>query len=473
MKKDDILEINVTGLNSEGKGIARTEEGFVIFIPNTLPGDKVKIRIKKKKSNYAEADLIELLEKSEDRIEPRCKHFGVCGGCKIQSFDYKKQIEFKSQTVRDSFIKIGGFENLNIPDAIPSENIYYYRNKMEYSFSNDEWVVNVESKEKNSFALGLHVPNFHSKILNIEECFLQSKLSSDILNFTRDFFKLKNLSIYSTRTHSGFLRFLIIRQCQNTKDVMVNLVTYEYDEVLMKEYSESLLKLFPAITTIVNSFSQRKAQVAFGEGSVVTFGNGFIFEELKNIDKQYRFKISPNSFFQTNTIQAEKLYSVAEQFLELNKNDNILDLYCGAGSITLFLSEKINKICGVELIPDAIENAGENAGINNVNCAEFVLSDIKDFIETIIKNDEYTEYNKVILDPPRSGLHPDICNMLSESNFDKICYISCNPVTQARDLKIICSKGNYRIENIQPVDMFPQTYHIENIVSLSGVKIIN
>ena len=470
MKKDDTLDIKISGLNSEGKGIARTDEGFVIFIPHTLPGDTAKIKIKKKKSNYADADLIEIIEKSKDRIEPQCKHFGVCGGCKIQNYDYQKQIDFKSLTVRDALKKIGGLEDLNIPEALHSEELYYYRNKMEYSFSTDEWVENINSAEKSNFALGLHVPGFHSKILNISECWLQSKLSSDVLNFTRDFFKSKNISIYTTRTHEGFLRFLIIRQCKNTDDVMVNIVTYEYDENLIKSYTSELLNLFPEITTVVNSFSQKKAQVAFGESSINTFGRGYIFEELKNGGNIYKFKISPNSFFQTNTIQAEKLYSIADGFLELNKSDKILDLYCGAGSITLFVSHKVNKICGVEIIPDAIENAIENAELNNVRNSEFILSDIKDYTETIIRNHEYIDYNKVILDPPRSGLHPEICNILSESNFEKICYISCNPVTQARDLKIICGKGNYRIENIQPVDMFPQTYHIENVVSLSGYK---
>lgn len=470
MKKNDIIDINISGLNSEGKGIARTEEGFVIFTPHTLPGDKAKVKIKKKKSNYADADLIELIEKSKDRIEPRCRHFGICGGCKIQNYDYKKQIEFKTQAVKDAFAKIGGFTDLIIPAALPADDIYYYRNKMEYSFSTDKWVEDVSLKEENSFALGLHVPGFHSKILNIEECYLESKLSSDILIFTREFFKSRGLSIYTTKTHSGFLRFLIIRQCRNTDDIMVNLVTYEYDEQLMNTYTQELLKTFPEITTIVNSFSQKKAQVAFGESNINAFGSGFIFEKLKNDEREYKFKISPNSFFQTNTKQAEKLYSIADKFLKLSESDNLLDLYCGAGSITLFISGKINKICGVEIIADAIENAKENALINEVNNAEFVLSDIKDYTETIIRGTEYIEYNKVILDPPRSGLHPEICNVLSESKFEKICYISCNPATQARDLKIICSKGNYRIEDIQPVDMFPQTYHIENVVSLHGEK---
>lgn len=468
MKKGEEIITDITSLSTDGKGISKTDEGFVIFSENTLPGDKAKLKILRRKKNYAEAIPLEIIEKSGFRKTPKCIHFGTCGGCKIQNYDYDKQIEFKTQAVVDAFERIGGFENLQIPQTIKSEDIFFYRNKMEFSFSDDIWREKADMESTNKFGLGLHVPKFHSKILNIENCFLQSELSNSILNFTRDYFKTKEISIYTTKTHSGFLRFLIIRESKNCKDVMVNLVTYNYDEKLINEYSEKLKENFPRITTFVNSFSQKKAQIAFGESYETLFGNGFIFEKLKNGDKEYLFKISPNSFFQTNTKQAEKLFSIAEEFLELKKDDNILDLYCGAGSIAIFISEKVNQVTGVELIPDAVENAKENSELNIIRNAEFILSDIKEFIETINHSDKYINYNKIILDPPRSGLHPDICKILSETYFEKICYISCNPVTQARDLKMICENGNYTIEKIQPVDMFPHTYHIENVVSLKS-----
>lgn len=470
MKKGDEIIIEVTALSSEGKGISKTEEGFVIFSENTLPGDNVRLKIHKCKRNYCEATPLEIIKESEFRVKPLCASFGTCGGCKVQNYDYGKQIEFKTQSVVDAFRRIGGFENLSIPDTIKSEDTFYYRNKMEFSFSNDIWREKADMESTEKFGLGLHVPRFHSKIINVDNCYLQSELSNSILNFTRDFFKEKDSTIYSTKTHEGYLRFLIVRQSKNTSDVMVNLVTYEYDKKLMHEYEKEISHRFPAVSTLVNSYTKKKAQVAFGESSKTLFGKGYIYEILKNNGKEYSFKISPNSFFQTNTIQAEKLFKIAEEFLEPKKTDNILDLYCGAGSISIFISEKVEYVTGVELIQDAIDNANENAKLNKIKNANFVLSDIKDFIETIKYSKEYIHYNKVILDPPRSGLHPDICKILSESNFEKICYISCNPVTQARDLKMICENGKYRIEKIQPVDMFPHTYHIENVVSLIYVK---
>jgi 23S rRNA (uracil1939-C5)-methyltransferase len=469
MKKGEEIIIDVTSLSTDGKGISKTEEGFVIFSDNTLPGDKVKLKINRSKKNYAEASPLEFLVNSPFRVKPLCVHFGTCGGCKVQNYDYDKQIEFKTQAVTDAFERIGGFENLTIPPTFKSDEIFFYRNKMEFSFSDDIWREKADMESTEKFGLGLHVPRFHSKILNIERCYLQSELSNSILNFTRDYFKALDTTIYTTKTHSGFLRFLIIRESKNTNDVMLNLVTYDFDKELIKDYSKKISERFPQVTTFVNSYSQKKAQIAVGESSNVLFGKGHIFEHLKNGDKEYVFKISPNSFFQTNTKQAEKLFKIAAGFLELSKEDNVLDLYCGAGSIAIYISETVNSVTGVELVQDAIDNAKENAKLNKTKNADFILSDIKDFFETINSSGKYTHYNKVILDPPRSGLHPDICRILSESNFDKICYISCNPVTQARDLKIICEKGHYEIEKLQPVDMFPHTYHIENVVSLKKI----
>lgn len=468
MKKGDEITIDVTSLSTDGKGISKTDEGFVIFSDNTLPGDKVKLKIYKRKKNYAEAKPAEFVKHSSHRINPRCGHFGTCGGCKLQNYVYDKQIDFKTQAVADAFERIGGFENLTVPDTIKSNDIFFYRNKMEYSFSEDIWREKADMESTDKFGLGLHVPGFHSKILNIEKCYLQSDLSVSILNFTREFFKKKETSIYSTKTHSGYLRFLIIRESKNTDDVMVNLVTYDYNEKLISEYSKILSERFPQISTFVNSYSQKKAQIAFGESCNTMFGRGYIYEKLNNGNKDYIFKISPNSFFQTNTKQAERLFGIATEFLEPKKDDNVLDLYCGAGAIAIYISEKVNSVTGVELIPDAVENAGENAEMNDIKNTDFVLSDIKDFFETNNRSEKYIKYNKIILDPPRSGLHPDICKILSETYFEKICYISCNPVTQARDLKMICEKGNYTIEKIQPVDMFPHTYHIENVVSLKN-----
>jgi 23S rRNA (uracil1939-C5)-methyltransferase len=323
-----------------------------------------------------------------------------------------------------------------------------------------------DEKTNDRFALGLHIPKFYSKIIDVEDCKLQSEISNGILNFTREFFKSRNACIYNTHTHTGYLRFLVIRQSRNTDDLMVNLITSSYEKEIAGEYSKELLNNFPSITTIVNSTTERKAQVAFSEKEYVLHGEGFIYEILSNNGRQYKFKISPNSFFQTNTSQTEILYKTGLDFLMPCKNDSILDLYCGAGSISIFTSNLVKNVTGVEIVKDAVDNANENALINYVTNVNFIESDIKDFMKQLeLAN---CGYNKVILDPPRAGLHPDICRILSETNFEKILYISCNPGTQARDLQIICSNNRYRIEKIQPVDMFPQTYHVENVCLLSG-----
>lgn len=468
LKKKQEIELKIESLNSEGMGVSRVEEGFVVFCKDAFPGDVVTAEIKKVKKNYAEAAVKVIKQSSPDRVTPKCRHFGVCGGCKIQNIVYDKQLEFKTYSVKNAFEKIGGFTGLNIPLALKSENEYYYRNKMEFSFSDEKWLTNVdEGKEADKFALGLHIPKFHTKILDIEECFLQTETTIKILNLSREFFKSRNLSVYSTKTHEGYLRFLILRECRRTKDFLLNLITYDYNEQVIEDYSKLLKLKFPQVTTFLNSFSQKKAQVAFAEESKIVFGKGFITEKLKHGDKDYVFKISPNSFFQTNTLQAEKLYLKTAEFGDFNKSDNVLDLYCGTGSISIFISDIVNKVKGVELIEESILSARENALLNSVDNVDFETCDIKDFLI----NFKEEGYNKVIIDPPRSGLHPEICEILGESEYEKIIYVSCNPATQARDLSIIMNKGKYKIGRIQPVDMFPQTYHIENIVELNKINV--
>ncbi len=468
-KKGSEVTLKISALSTEGKGISKDESGFVVFCENALPGDMVRAEIRRKKSNYAEARTLELLEKSPFRVEPKCRHFGTCGGCKVQNYKYDKQIEFKTESVKNAFEKIGGFENINVPPAVKSANEYYYRNKMEFSFSDDKWMTKEDMhKEREKFALGLHIPKFHSKILDIEECFLQSEVSSRIVNFSRKFFKERGLSIYSTETHEGYLRFLIIRQCGNTEDLMVNLITYDFDEETIDGYSKELKEKFPEVTTFINSFTRKKAQVAFADDVKIIYGRGYIEDKLKRDGNEFTFKISPNAFFQTNTIQAERLYSQVVEFGDFRKTDSVLDLYCGTGSISIYISDLVKNVTGVELIKESIESAEENAKLNGIKNVRFITSDIKDFLE---KDGVTSGFNKLILDPPRSGLHPDICEVISGKEFDKIVYVSCNPATQARDLKIIMSKDKYEIGRVQPVDMFPQTYHTENVVELNLKRI--
>ncbi|MCW8804318.1 MAG: TRAM domain-containing protein, partial [Ignavibacteriaceae bacterium] len=309
MNKGDIIQIKVDKYAFEGKGIGRISienapensepDSFIVFVNGAYPGDTVSVKIKKLKSSYAEAKVEEIISPSQQRVQPRCKYFGTCGGCKQQDLDYVQQIAFKQEQVEDIFRHDGGFQDFEIEKILPSENVFYYRNKMEFSFSELQWltVLDDNTVSKQGFFVGLHVPNNFEKILDLEECFLQSELSTHILNFSREFFKKRHISIYNTKTHSGYLRNLIVRQAQKTDGLMLNLVTFEENEMLMKEYVTAITTKFPEITTIVNNISKKKASIAVGDYEIVYHGSGYIHDKIGD----YKFRISANSFFQTNT----------------------------------------------------------------------------------------------------------------------------------------------------------------------------
>ncbi|RPI17771.1 MAG: 23S rRNA (uracil(1939)-C(5))-methyltransferase RlmD [Ignavibacteriae bacterium] len=461
-QKDEILELTVTDLSFEGKGVARTSSDFVVFVNNVIPGDVIKAQVRKVKKNYAEAKLTEIITASALRAVPLCEYFGTCNGCKMQNLEYAHQLEFKRKIVHNAFERIGGFENINVPATIGSDEIYYYRNKLEFSFSNSRWLTNEDKdneKADRSFALGFHIPKFIDKVIDIRRCYLQSELSNKILNLTRDFFKSRKLSIYSTHTHSGYLRYLIIRQSPVTGEIMVNLITSEEKQNLINEFSKELQEAVPEVTTFINTISTSKAQVASGEKSFEIFGEGYITEQVG----KYKFVISPLSFFQTNTLQAKKLFDTVLEFGKFTGKENVLDLYCGCGAISLYISEHVNKVMGVELSNESILSAHENAELNNVTNCDFVSYDVKDYLG-IIKSEKSVRYDTFVIDPPRSGIHPKAAEYILEYEPDKIIYVSCNPTTQARDVKLLAEK--YDITAIQPVDMFPHTYHVENVVKL-------
>ena len=381
MKKGDTLELEISKYGAEGKGIAKInrskikpaqkpedqnieEENYVVFVHGSYPGDKVTAQLRKIKNSYAEAKAIDIISPSKHRVEPRCKFFGTCGGCKQQDLNYETQLKYKEELVKETFEHIGGLTDFKFENIIPSENDFFYRNKMEFSFSDKRWLTKDEiGKEEiidKDFALGLHIPKVFDKVLDIDECFLQSELSNKILNFTREFFKGKDTTIYSTKTHKGYLRHLVIRQSQNTDDLMVNLVTSSEDDKLMNEYTTELLKAVPQITTIINNVNLKKASVAIGDYEKVYCGTGFIYDKIGN----YKFRISANSFFQTNTLQAENLYKTAMEFAELTGNEIIYDLYSGAGTIAIYVSDKAEKIYGFESVKSALKDAGKNSKIN-------------------------------------------------------------------------------------------------------------
>ena len=471
MKKGDLVQVKVDKYAFEGKGIGKINiennpdniepDSFIVFVNGAYPCDTVSAKIKKLKKSYAESIAEEVLVPSAQRVLPRCKFFGYCGGCKQQDLDYKQQTIYKQEQVEDIFKHDGRFSEFEIENILPSENIFYYRNKMEFSFSEMQWLKEVDdtSVSKNGFFLGLHVPNNFEKILEVDECFLQSELSSHILNFTREFLKNRNSTIYTTKTHSGYLRNLIIRQSQKTKDVMLNLVTFDENELLMKEYVSAVTSKFPEITTIVNNISKKKASIAVGDYEIVYHGSGFIHDKIGD----YKFRISANSFFQTNTIQAEKLYSTALEYAELQGDEIIYDLYSGAGTIAIYVSAFAREVYGFESVESSIYDAKANLEINKVENVTFVQADLyKSFLPF---TNVLPKPDVVILDPPRGGMHSVTVKDVLELSPEKIVYISCNPSTQVRDIKLFV-EGGYKLVKIRPVDMFPHTYHIENVALL-------
>lgn len=476
MKKGDLLELDITGYAFEGKGISKiikevnsiTEEPkkFVLFVENSYPGDKVIAQVGKIRKLYAEARVKDFIIKSELRTEPRCKYFGVCGGCKAQDLNYNEQIKFKHEQVKDIFERIGGFMDFDMLPIIPSSDIYYYRNKMEFSFANRRWLTENEISSMQEipdkdFALGLHIPGMYDKVLDIDECFLQSELSTRILNFTRNFFKSRSISIYSTQNHTGFLRNLVIRNSYHTHDLMLNLVTSEENERLLISYKEELLMTFPGITTIINNINLKKSQVATGDYEKIYYGSGYIHDMIG----EYKFRISANSFFQTNTQQAEKLYQTALDFAGFIGNEIVYDLYSGAGTIPIFISKFVNEIYGFESVEPAIDDAKINIGINGITNFQPILCDLNKLFLPILEAKKLPKPDLIIADPPRSGMNPKTVKDILELKPAKIVYISCNPSTQARDVKLLC-EGGYKLVKLQPVDMFPHTYHIENVALL-------
>ncbi len=494
--KGQDIELTIEDFAFEGKSLSRLD-GFVIFVYGAVPGDTVLAKILRVKKSFAEARVIQIMAQSPLRTTPKCKYFGTCGGCKWQNLNYQSQLEFKRQNVIDALERIGNFREIGVNPTLGSEDIYFYRNKMEFSFGNERWLTqeelkakdekrktNVERKEVEDgshlqppldFALGLHVPERFDKVLDIDECWLQSELSNQILNTVREFGKSKNLSIHSTKpeaypplaekTHTGYLRNLVIREGKNneTLEVMVNLVTSEDKPEIMGDLCNTLIKRLPQITTVVNNITTRKSQVAVGDYERVYYGDGVITDRVGD----FRFRISANSFFQTNTKQAEKLYATARDLAQLQPTDVVYDLYSGAGTIAIYISKSVKKVIGIEMVEIAITDARRNAGLNGVVNCFFLEGDLKD---KLTKDTRWvTEHGKpdvVMVDPPRSGIHPKVVREILQLAPSRIVYVSCNPTTQARDLKTLC-EGKYRLDVVQPVDMFPHTYHIENVVRLT------
>jgi 23S rRNA (uracil1939-C5)-methyltransferase len=480
VKKGDILELEITKYAFEGKGIAKIDKSliaptpagaerennlYVVFVYGAYPGDTVKASLTKIKKSYAEAKVVEIIKSSPLRTLPRCKYFGVCGGCRQQDMLYDAQLKYKQEQVDDILKRIGGFDDFVTEEITASENVFFYRNKMEFSFAEKRWLTQkeIESGEEidREFALGLHIPNMFDKVLDIDECFLQSPESNKILNFTKDFFKSRGVSIYTTRNNEGYLRNLVIKQARHTADLMVNLVTVREEDELFAGYSKGLVEAVPAVTTVVNNINTKKALIATGEYEKVFYGPGYIYDSIG----AYNYRISANSFFQTNSLQAEKLYAIALGFAALTGNEIVYDLYSGAGTITIFVSGKAKHVYGFESVEPAVADARENKQFNNITNVDFFTADLNKSFLPLVEERGLEKPDVIILDPPRSGMHQntvdDVLKLLPET----AVYVSCNPATQARDLKLLCAE-KYKLVKSRSVDMFPHTYHIENVTLL-------
>jgi len=463
LKKGQVIELSIESTAFKGKGIAKVD-GLAVFVPGTAPGDKIKAMITRKKKSFREAKMLELIEPSPIRVEPVCRHANTCGGCTWQHIPYEKQVEYKEQHVRDHIERIAHLSPDIVQPIISCDEPLYYRNKMEYSFGTRRWLSDEEIQkdefvDDSGFASGLHAPGRYDKILNLQECHLQEKISFRLLDFVRNYCIEHNIPAFDTHKNEGFMRHLVIRTSDYTDDLMVNLVTYKDEPDTVQGLMDALLKEFPEITTVVNNVNDQQNPTAIGRFEHVLYGPGYIVDKIGS----HSFKIHANAFFQTNTRQAEKLYNVAREYADLDEGGHLFDLYCGVGTLSLYMADKADKVTGIELVEVAIENARFNAKENSVENARFVLGDMKDTF-----NDQFLQENGqpdcVITDPPRSGMHPDVVKQLANLNLKKLVYVSCNPSTMARDLKIL--KEVYDVLSVQPVDMFPQTYHIEAVAKL-------
>ena len=456
----------VTGYAAEGKSVAR-QDGKVIFIEGAVPGDVVDVFVSTNKKDYGEGKATHIHEYSKERVNPFCRHFGTCGGCKWQMLPYLKQLEYKQQEVVQNFRRIG---KVQLPEMLPiagSDDTIRYRNKLEFTFSNKRYLTAEEMKGTALLppldngaggALGYHVPRLFDKIIDIHECFLMDDVNNTIRNSIRSFALENNYTYYDIKQHNGWLRNIIIRYC-TTGELMVNICLAYEDETETKRLLDFMLQQVPAITTLLYTINPKWNDTIYDLAPQVYFGKGFVIEKLEG----FSFKIGPKSFFQTNTKQAEKLYAITRDFAGLTGNEIVYDLYCGTGSIGIFVSKMAKKIIGVELIAEAIEDAKINAALNNIGHAEFFAGDVI----KICDDSFFAQHGRpdvIITDPPRAGMHEKLVNKLLEMAAPKIVYVSCNTATQARDLGLLSEK--YSVEKIQPVDMFPHTHHIECVVLL-------
>ncbi len=456
-----LLDVAITDMSSEGMGIARIE-GKVIFAEKAVPGDVIDVEVRKSKKSFSEGVITALKTASPLRIKAVCQHFGVCGGCKWQHISYAEQLKFKKKIVADAFERIGKINFPEMPDVLGCENNFFYRNKMEFAFTDRRWLTETEIKSGATYehrnALGFHVPGSFSGVIDIEKCWLQAEPSNHIRIAVKEFALKNGYSFFNLKDQSGLLRNLMIRTT-STGEILVLIAFYENDEEKVETLLKFVSETFPQITSLQYIINSKRNDTIYDLEPKVYKGRDHIIEQLGS----YRFKIGTKSFFQTNSVQAKVLYDITKEFAALKSDDIVYDLYTGVGSIALYVSDSCKRVVGIELIEAAISDAKENALLNSVTNCTFYAGDMRMVLvsEFIIANGKP---NVVITDPPRAGMHEDVVKTLLQLEAPKIVYVSCNPATQARDLQLLSEK--YEVVRVQPVDMFPHTTHIENVVEL-------
>lgn len=462
IKKNFLLEnLEVIDTSSEGKAIAR-HDGLVVFVEGAVPGDVVDVMVHRKKNSFAEGRMHALKKPSEKRVNPVCSHFGVCGGCKWQHFDYSAQLQFKQKHVQDALERLAKIEFPAVQPILGNATPYFYRNKLEFSFSNKKWLtleqINDKETDYNRNAVGFHIPGFFDKVLDIDYCHLQNDLSNQIRNAVRSYALQNNISFYDIRNKSGCLRTLMIRTT-STGETMALLGVYEYDESSLFPLLEHLKQQFPQITSLLYTHSH-KANDTFNDLDIKVYsGKDHITESMEGL----QFKISPKSFYQTNSLQAYELYKITRQLAGLTGNELVYDLYTGTGTIANFVARQARQVVGIEYVEDAIVDARKNAELNGLTNTLFYAGDMKDVLNDAFIQ-QHGKPDVIITDPPRAGMHEEVIKVILNAGPGKIVYVSCNPSTQARDLSLL--DKDYKVTHVQPVDMFPQTAHVENVVLL-------
>jgi 23S rRNA (uracil1939-C5)-methyltransferase len=506
MRKGDTIKLKIDRVAHGGQGVARAD-GFVVFVRGAVPGDTVNAVLTRKKKDFAEARVLEVIEPSPDRVEAPCPYFGHCGGCQWQHVRYTRQLEFKKALVEEAMARIGGLSGIPVHDPLGSKKIFGYRNKMEFSFSDRPWIIRehppltppikggeflvgtpikgteclmdapikgselLVARPKNGddssgkrggnwagdaeLALGLHVPGSFYKVLDIDACLLQEHRGNEILPAVKRFARESGLPPYNLKTHEGFWRFLTLRRSVFYNAWMVNVITSEYRKDVVEPLARFLTSTFHDVKTVVNNITTRRAAIAVGEWESVLEGTGVIEDRIG----PYTFQVSANSFFQTNTPGAATLYDMVVEYAELTGSESVLDLYCGTGTIPIFLSPRSMRVVGMEISESAVEDAEKNCRINGIRNCRFVLGDIRARLSSLSSKPDV-----LIIDPPRAGMHKDVVRKILDLATEKIVYVSCNPATMARDLAEM--KDSYEVVEIQPVDLFPHTYHVESVAKM-------